>query len=382
LGSGEPSEFEAGEITRHAAFGAGEPDTEGDGAESLAPTRGVKKRDEIGLNERDPGAHLMHTQKQEILEFIEKRKRGERTIAEILANFSVSQSSFYRWRKAQGAGALQEQRVAVNPRTLSPFERERILAVKAANPELRHRRVQGELQKEGLFISATSVYQTLKNKGLVEPYARRESPWNEPRYEVWGRCRMWGADWTKMRVNHERWYLLTLIDFFSRKIVAWELASTVNAAHITRLYRDGLDNENIPLNWRPLPELRVDRGSPNTSDVTKKFFKDIEADLSWARVRRPTDNAITERFYGTIKQEELYVVGSYPDLASAKAEIAKYIEFYNERRPHQALWNFTPNAVHEENNKTETRKLLRKIKLNTLMNRRDYWLKECDSRKN
>ena len=95
----------------------------------------------------------MHTQKQEILEFVEARKRGERTIKEMLASFSVSPSSFYRWRKQQAAGELQVQRFTFNPRLLTPWERERILAVKAANPALRHRRIQGELQKEGLYIS-------------------------------------------------------------------------------------------------------------------------------------------------------------------------------------------------------------------------------------
>jgi len=48
------------------------------------------------------------------------------------------------------------------------------------------------------------------------------------------------------------------------------------------------------------------------------------------RVGRPTDNAITERFYGTIKQEEIHIVESYPDLQSAQEEISRYIKFYNE----------------------------------------------------
>lgn len=318
----------------------------------------------------------MHTQKQEILDFVFKQQEGSRPIREILKTFAVSSSSFYRWKKQSDQGALTHQRLAVNPRVLSPFERERILEVKAKNPELRHRRIQGELQKEGLYISATSVYQALKAQNMVEPYARRESPWDEPRYEVWCKLRMWGADWTKLSMNHERYYLLTMIDFFSRKIVAWALAPTVNSSHIKQLYLDALDGENMPLNWGPLPELRVDRGSPNTSEVTQRFFKDLQAELSFARVRRPTDNALTERFYGTIKQEEIYRVGSYPDLASANEEIGKYIKFYNERRPHQALWNFTPAEVHDQNNKTETRKILKNIKQLTLKNRKDYWLKK------
>jgi transposase InsO family protein len=93
-------------------------------------------------------------------------------------------------------------------------------------------------------------------------------------------------------------------------------------------------------------------------------------------VRRPTDNAITERFYGTIKQEEIYVVESYPDLQSAKEEIGKYIKFYNERRPHQSLWNFTPQAIHELNNKTQALNTLKQLKQKTLTERRAYWVEQ------
>ena len=51
------------------------------------------------------------------------------------------------------------------------------------------------------------------------------------------------------------------------------------------------------------------------------------------------DNALTERFYGTVKHEEIYLVGNYPDETSAREELGRYIEFYNRSRPHQALLN-------------------------------------------
>ncbi len=57
------------------------------------------------------------------------------------------------------------------------------------------------------------------------------------------------------------------------------------------------------------------------------------ADISYARVRRPTDNAVTERFFGTVKQEEIHVVGSYPDEHSGRSEIGTYIDSYNTERP-------------------------------------------------
>lgn len=163
----------------------------------------------------------MHTQKQEVLEFVGKQRKMGRAVNQVLSTLGVSSSSYYRWLKQNEGGILELQKLAVNPRTLTQYEQERILEVKAKNPNLRHRRLQGELQKEGIFISATSVYKTLKANKEIAPYFRRPSPWDEPLYEVRGSNLMWGADWTKIKINHTRWYLLTLIDFFL--VILWPL---------------------------------------------------------------------------------------------------------------------------------------------------------------
>lgn len=312
----------------------------------------------------------MEIQKTEILSFVESERRKGRALVEIIKNLKISKSSYYRWKKASTTTA-SETRTTV--RSLTAMEYSEIDKMKEEHPEMRHRQIQGMLQLEGTFVSATSVYKRLKVNSQVEPYARRAAPWKEPHYEVYQANVMWGADWTKLRIGGMRWYLLTMIDFFSRFIIHWEIVPSVNAGHIKRLYQDGLGNFNIPLDWHLKPELRLDQGSPNTARVTKEFFKDIGADLSYARVRRPTDNALTERFYRTIKQEEIYLVGDYQDAATAKEVIGEYINWYNEKRPHQALWNFTPHMVHEMNNKTILLKALKELKQKTWTERKDYW---------
>lgn len=314
----------------------------------------------------------MEEQKQEVLNFVELRVKQGSTVTECLKTLGVKRSSYYRWRKKRESGVdLAKERL--NSMRVTPEEEKRIFETKENNPILRHRKIQGELQKEGLYLSYSTVYSRLKEQNLVEPYARRPAPWDEPHYEIWKRCMVWGADWTKLRIGGIRWYLLTLIDFFSRLIEAYKIVPSVRAGNVKALYQDGLANYDMPKDWHSKPELRVDQGSPNKSKVMKEFFKDISADLSFARVRRPTDNAITERFYGTIKQEEIYVVGNYPDLKSAEEEIAGYIKFYNNERPHQALWNFTPTWIHELNNKTEALKCWRELKTNSWRARKNYW---------
>jgi putative transposase len=257
---------------------------------------------------------------------------------------------------------------------LLPDEQRRIDEVKAAHPDYRHRRIQGVLQAEGCYVSASAVYGHLKQRNQIEPYARREAPWKQPRYEIRQRNLLWGGDWTRLSIGYVRWYLLTIIDWFSRYLIAFDLVPTVNASHVQTLYRQGLKTQRIPFNAEQKPELRVDRGSPNTSRLTQAFFQDLDAELSFARVRRPTDNAITERFYGSLKQEEVYVVGNYPDARSAREEIGWYIEEYNTRRPHQALMNFTPAQVHQINNKTVLVQERQALKQAARDRRRAYWL--------
>lgn len=297
----------------------------------------------------------------------------DRTVSEVAKTLEVSRSSYYRWRQGP-----KDDVPVQNPRVLTPAELEQIDQVKETHPDWRHRRIQGAIQAEGTYVSFSSVYERLKERGWDQSYERRPAPWKEPRYEVFRRNVMWGCDWTQLRIAGLRWYLLTLIDFFSRVIVAHQIVPSVHAGEVKALYQEGLLAQGISLKAPQKPELRVDRGSPNTSWVTKEFFAIIEAELSFARVRRPTDNAITERFYGTVKQEEIYLVGDYPDGVSARQEIGGYIRRYCTERPHQALWNFTPQFVHDLNDKTELLRRLKEIKRQTLERRRQYWLTRQD----
>ena len=320
----------------------------------------------------------MDLQKQGIVDQVLESKRLGRKIKDTLKVLGVKSSSYYRWLRTQGV-VLEPSVVHPSDRrtsmSLTVEDRELIVKTKNGNPGLRHRQIQGMLQNAGKYYSASSVYYELKSKNLVEKYERRPAPWDEPFYEIVGANMMWGADWTKLRIGGERWYLLTLIDFYSRYLLNWQILKTVHAGHITKIYSGGLAELNLPADWPHKPELRLDRGSPNTAHVTKQFFKDIEADLSFARVHRPTDNARTERFYGTIKQEEIYLAGDYQDEETANHEIAKYMKFYNDERPHQSLWNYPPKYVHELNNKTELLNQLKALKIKCWTERKNYWIK-------
>lgn len=317
----------------------------------------------------------MAAQKQTVLELVAAHRGQGRTVAEVLGSVGVARSSYYRWKKSAAKPDGRRQ----SSYEITTEERKLIDEVKEEHPMYRHRKIQGVLQQRGVYLSASAIYEHLKATGRVEPYERRQAPWQSPHYEVWQKNLMWGSDWTKLRVAGIRWYLVTVIDFFSRWIVAWEVVPTVHAGVIKAIYETGLSNQGISKPSSMKPEFRVDRGSPNTSGVTQEFFEMLGAELSFARVRRPTDNALTERFYGTIKQEEIYVVGNYPDAISAKEEIGRYIEHYHHRRPHQALMNFTPAHVHEQNNKSRLLAELKEMKRKTREKRKEFWSRRSET---
>lgn len=308
----------------------------------------------------------MEAQRKDIIAFVRTQKAKGQSITESLKELGVKRSTYYTWlnpnRKKQTLSRMK----------LTPSEKQAIEETKEQYPHLRHRQVQGVLQNQGIYLSTSSVYHHLKSIDRVEPYERRPSPLKEPRYSIWQKNLMWGCDWTKLLVNHIRWYLIILIDFFSRCIIAYDIYPSINASHVKHLYTMGLKNQGIS-HTGILPELRTDRGSPNTSWVTKEFFSLMGADISYARVRRPTDNAVTERFFGTVKQEEIHVVGSYPDEHSGRYEIGTYIDSYNTERPHQSLWNFTPAFVHETNNNTLLLEILAQLKYEAKIKRKLYW---------
>jgi len=191
----------------------------------------------------------------------------------------------------------------------------------------------------------------LKPLGWVSPATLREAPWKVPRYEPFRQNQIWGEDWTILSIASARHYLLTIIDYFSRYIVAWGIVPTVTRVEVQNLLVLAYLSEGIQPEG-PKPLLRADLGSPNIAHDTRRLIRDLEMVLSLSRPSRPTDNARQERWYRTAKQEEIYCYPTYPTVEIARSSLGRYIRHYNEERPHQALWNYAPGHVHRLGNKT------------------------------
>ena len=250
-------------------------------------------------------------------------------------------------------------RKATSILTLTDSEEQAVIEKKQTDPQLSHRQISGSLRPEGYYVSPSSCYRILKARGWVWAQSLREAPWKVPRLEPFRPNQIWGEDWTILTIGDRRHYLLTIIDYFSRYIIAWGVVPTVTQKEVQNLltlayWSQGLEHQ------KHKPILRADLGSPNIARNTKRLIKDLEMLLCLSRAHRPTDNARQERWFRTAKQEEIYCYPSYPSLDIARSSLANYISTYNDKRPHQALWNYTPSFVHGLENKTKLMNLYKR----------------------
>lgn len=171
----------------------------------------------------------------------------------------------------------------------------------------------------GVYLSATVIYKNLKTRGELKRTSGGRHREGAALRGVAAK-RDVGERLDQAHCGRSARVLGDGDRFLFTMEVAWEVAPTVHAGVMKAIYEAELSHQGISKHSVAKPQLRVDRGSSNPSGITQEFSESLGAELSFARVRRPTDNALTERFHGTFKQEEIYLVGNYPDEISAKEE--------------------------------------------------------------
>ena len=153
---------------------------------------------------------------------------------------------------------------------------------------------------------------------------------------------LWVSDITYIRVNQDFKYLFLITDAYSRKIVGWELADTLEARHAVSALRQA-----IRKNPNDLSDLihHSDRGIQYCSSVYVKLLQKYGIDISMTENGDPLENAIAERINGILKQEWLNDL-KMSSLRQVKSQIAQVIDIYNNFRPHTSVNNMTPSEAH------------------------------------
>lgn len=178
-------------------------------------------------------------------------------------------------------------------------------------------------------------------------------------YEVSEANEVWSTDITYIRMPHWWVYLVAVIDWYSRKILSWRLSPTLELDFCIDCLKEALSY------WKP-KIFNTDQWSQFTSNQFVWVLLDQWVQVSMDGKWRAIDNIYIERFWRTLKQEEVYV-NEYDTPIEAQVSIWLWIKKYNSRRLHQSLDYDTPNEKHEESLKKKETSQLSSIITNT------YW---------
>jgi putative transposase len=263
------------------------------------------------------------------------------SIQRLCALLGVSRSWFYARTAEQPDPASLALRVAIEAITLD-------------YPGYGYRRVTKQLQRDGWTVNHKRVLRVMREEALLCQLRRRFVPTTDSRH-AWRRYpnllatqvldgpnQAWVADITYVRLPTGFVYLATLLDSWSRYCVGWHLARTID----TRLTLAALD-QAITIR-QPAAGLihHSDQGMQYASETYVDRLEAIGAQISMAAVGNPYENAQAERFFRTLKHEEVYL-NQYDSFADAHVQIGTFIdEVYNHKRLHSAV-GYRPPAEYE-----------------------------------
>lgn len=150
---------------------------------------------------------------------------------------------------------------------------------------------------------------------------------------------VWSADITYVKMQRGYMYLFAIIDWFSRKIVAWELSNTLDTGFCVKCLNRAIRVHGVP------EILNTDQGSQFTSEKWLGVLRTKGIKASMDGRGRWLDNVAIERFWRTIKYEDIFLKG-YETVLELERGIGYFIQRYNAVRPHSALSGATPDEMY------------------------------------
>lgn len=222
------------------------------------------------------------------------------------------------------------------------------------------RKIAKELgRRNGQLINRKRSQRLMRIMGIEAIYPKPKTSWPNRQHQVYPYLltglsitrpnQVWGVDITYIRM-HQNWlYLAAIMDWFSRRVLSWELSDRLEAGFCIKTLKTALE--------QTLPDIHnSDQGSQFTADeylAVLKAYPDIK--ISMDGRGRAFDNIFNERLWRTVKQEEVYLK-DYTSFKQAKESLTEYLNFYNQKRIHQSLNYRTPTEVYFGKNKLMTKK--------------------------
>jgi len=292
-----------------------------------------------------------------------------------LKYLGLPRSTYYRWLKRQSGGSLQDKKggSAIPWNKLKPAEEAKVLATARASPELSCRQLALRMvDLERWYVSESTVFRILKREGLIKSaevigfkagkeYHRKTKRPNE----------LWATDCSHIKVFDWGWYyLVTVMDDYSRFILAWELKSDMAAGSlidVVQMAVDATGMTDIPVENRAV--LLSDNGSGYVSRQFGEYLRLVGVRHIVASPYHPQTNGKIERYHRSLKGEINQLPYDMP--SELEKAIADFIEYYNYRRYHEGLGDVIPHDVYTGRHLEILRKR-KEAKNRTLKERRDY----------
>jgi putative transposase len=255
---------------------------------------------------------------------------------------------------AKQAQLLGLARSSVYYRPAATSERDLALmaAIDAIHTELPFygiRRIRGELLARGFTVGRDHVATLMRRMGItaiaprrrlskpapghkIYPYLLRDLPISEAGH-------VWCADVTYLPMRRGFCYLVAVMDWASRRVLAWRLSNTLDASFCVEALQEALERYDAPAIFN------TDQGSQFTSEAFTSVLAGHGVAISMDGRGRWLDNVFIERLWRSVKHEEVYLK-AYENLTEARRGLAAYFDFYNRRRRHQGLADRTPDEVY------------------------------------
>ena len=166
----------------------------------------------------------------------------------------------------------------------------------------------------------------------IYPYLLRKLPITRPN-------QVWAMDITYIPMARGFVHLTAVVDWFSRRVLAWRLSITLEAAFCIEALEEALARYGLP------EIFNTDQGSQFTSMAFTEVLLKNEIAISMDGKGAWRDNVFVERLWRSIKYEEVYLK-AYDSVSEARASIGRYLAFYNGRRPHSSLDRRTPDQAY------------------------------------
>ena len=192
----------------------------------------------------------------------------------------------------------------------------------------------------GTLMRKMGIAALYRKPRLSQPHpAHKVYPYLLRGLEITRANQVWATDITYIPMARGFCYLVAIMDWASRKVLAWRLSNTLDASFCVEALLEALERYGTP------EIFNTDQGSQFTSDAFTGVLEDHDIKISMDGKGRWTDNVFIERLWWSVKYQDVYLK-SYGSIAEVRQGLTEYFDFYNRRRRHQGLDRRTPDEVY------------------------------------